>query len=274
MNVIRVELIILHLRYGRLRPIWAADDILRRRFAAPRFLTLANILRQRFRRSSILSPYRGCNTSLLSLLGFLLDPTRSALTAFGFRYCGLWWLSGGVRYRRTCPSDMFYRRSVVHRSVCRFRDVSKLSLPDVTLSDIVIPSSTCSGRPDMFLPSLPKLATNLPTSAALSVWYFRHTPDLGSNVFKINTAREAWCCWVVSVPLPVFSPLERADFRFLLAESPGRRTVYLLVILVCSYRQIKILLHAQTTNRRWICFQKECRLLQPFLAGRQIWHFD
>ena len=152
-----------------------------------------------------------------------------------------------------------------------FCDVSKLGIPDATAT---IPSSTCSGRPDIFLPSLPKLATNLPTSAALSVWYFKHTPDFGSNVFKINTARDAWCCCVVSAPLPGFSPLERASFRFLLDESPGRRTVYLLVILVCSCGQIKELVsYAQTTNRSWICFQKERRLLQPFLAGRQIWHF-
>ena len=183
-------------------------------------------------------PTSGCGTSLLSLLGFLLDPARSALTAFDVRYCRFWWLGGRIWHRRACPSDMFYRRSVVHRGVCMFCDVSKLAVPDATLIEIgfhIIPSSTCSGRPDIFLPSLPKLATNLPTSAALSVWYFKHTPDFGSNVFKINTARDAWCCWVVSAPLPVFSPLERVGFRFLLAGSSGRRTVYLLVILVCSY---------------------------------------
>ena len=210
--------------------------------------------------------------SLLSFLGFLLDPTCSALTAFGVRYRRLWWLRRRFRYRLACPSGMFRCQSVVHRRVC-FSKVSKLAVPDANF--ISIPSSTCSGRPDIFLPSLPKLATNLPTSAALSVWYFKHTPDLGSNVFKINTARGVWCCWLVSATLPVFSRVERAAFRFLRAASPGRRTVYLLVILVWSYRQIKQLLpYAQSTNRSWICFQKECRLLQPFLAGRQIWHFD
>jgi hypothetical protein len=89
---------------------------------------------------------------------------------------------------------MFYCRSIVRRGVCIFSDISKLVVPDATSIDIefhIIPSSTCSGMPDIFLPSLPKLATNLPTSAALSVWYFKQTPDFGSNVFKINTARDA-----------------------------------------------------------------------------------
>ena len=181
-------------------------------------------------------------------------------------------MRGRVRYRLACLSDMFCCHSVLHRGVC-FSKVSKLAVPDVNF--VSIPSSTCSGRPDIFLPSLPKLATNRPTSAALSVRYFKHTPDFGSNVFKINTARGVWCCWLVSATLPVFSRLERAGFRFRFAASPGRRIVYLLVILVFSYRQIKQLLpYAQSTNRSWICFQKERRLLQPFLAGRQIWHFD
>jgi len=106
--------------------IHAANDVLGHDFAAPRFLILANNLRQSIRQSPILGPYRGCGASLLSLFGFLLDHACSTLTAFDVWYRRLWWLGG---HRCACPSDMFCRQSVMHSCVCKFCDVSKLAVP-------------------------------------------------------------------------------------------------------------------------------------------------
>lgn len=38
----------------------------------------------------------------------------------------------------------------------------------------------------MTLPQAPRLATSLPTSAALSVRYLRHVPDTGSYVLRVS----------------------------------------------------------------------------------------
>lgn len=48
--------------------------------------------------------------------------------------------------------------------------------------------SASSGNAAIVRPRRPRLAISLPTSAALSVRYFRQTPDTGSYVFSVSVA--------------------------------------------------------------------------------------
>lgn len=48
------------------------------------------------------------------------------------------------------------------------------------------------------LANLPNPANNLPTSAALSVRYFKHIPDSGSNVFSVSWAEGSRFGWAAA----------------------------------------------------------------------------
>ena len=50
-------------------------------------------------------------------------------------------------------------------------------------------SGDVDGSPHIPLPNCPSPATSRPTSAALSVSYFKHTPETGSYVFRVRLAR-------------------------------------------------------------------------------------
>jgi hypothetical protein len=82
----------------------------------------------------------------------------------------------------------------------------------------------------MCLPKFPKLAISLPTSAALSVLYFRLVPDIGSNVFSVNVAFGP-----VVVSALAASASSSGVLRFLdLLSFSGWRILYFVVIRACG----------------------------------------
>ena len=105
--------------------------------------------------------------------------------------------------------------------------------------------SVTAGKAAMCLPNRPRLATNRPTSAALSVLYFRVTPDSGSYVFSSRYAFGAFDTVLSPSAAPAPSPAVldsvvplrsraaalRARF-FAVRALSGFGTVYLVVILV------------------------------------------
>jgi hypothetical protein len=89
------------------------------------------------------------------------------------------------------------------------------------------PSAT-SGSAAICLPKVPRLAINLPTSAALSVLYFKIVPEIGSNVFSIKVAfgPGVVSCFVAS-------PSSSGALRFLgFASLSGWMMLYFVVIRV------------------------------------------
>ena len=84
----------------------------------------------------------------------------------------------------------------------------------------------------MVLAHLPNAATNLPTSAALSVLYLRHTPEAGSYVLSTRWARDCkgCCCCAGGGLVANVESSGSAAFNFL--RGGGGEMRYLVVILV------------------------------------------
>lgn len=162
--------------------------------------------------------YDTASRSFLALLLLL----SSTLCRFRLRLCRC------LRIRRTRAGALIRRGSVCHGDICARRCISNGSpktcrrmcaepcikrtdsaaqhshsadddnMNDAPSSPNDIPSET-SGRAAIVLDSFSRLLIKRPTSAALVVWYFKHTPDAGSYVLRVRAACGGAGAWTAEV---------------------------------------------------------------------------
>jgi hypothetical protein len=89
------------------------------------------------------------------------------------------------------------------------------------------PSAT-SGKAAICLPNVPRLAIKRPTSAALSVVYFKLVPDIGSNVLSVKAAFDVAAVSVFADSVSSSAALRLRD----LASLSGWIMLYFVVIRV------------------------------------------
>ena len=99
-------------------------------------------------------------------------------------------------------------------------------------------SSATSGSAAICLPNRPKVPISLPTSAAFEVLYWRHVPDSGSYVLRVNdvVGSSGDCVGggddVRDESAGLEACFSRYFWRFFIFEGVGFSTVYLEVMRV------------------------------------------